>query len=99
GDQIDALCLPDQVNQRAVAEDIGYIHLLTKDLWVQHPCCSFAVAEDFASSYPNTYTALLRAIGDSALYIDNTDHRGQTATLMSQPAYLGLPEPVLTALL
>ncbi|HIW46505.1 MAG TPA: ABC transporter substrate-binding protein [Candidatus Yaniella excrementigallinarum] len=98
-DQIDAFCLPDQFNQRAVAEDIGYIHLLTKDLWDQHPCCSFAVAEDFASSYPNTYTALLRAIGDSALYIDNPDHRAQTATLMSQPAYLGLPEPVLTAVL
>lgn len=97
--QIDAFCLPDQFNQRAVAEEAGFIHTLTKDLWADHPCCSFAVAEDFAATNPNTYTALLRAIGDSALHIDDPDHRADTAALMAQPAYLGLPEPVLTAVL
>lgn len=97
--ELDAFCLPDQFNQRAVAEDVGFIHVLTKDLWDEHPCCSFAVAEDFASQYPNTYTALLQAIGDSALYIDDPNHRARTASLMAQPAYLGLPEPVLTAVL
>lgn len=97
--QIDAFCLPDQFNQRAVAEGAGFIHTLTKDLWADHPCCSFAVADDFAAANPNTYTALLRAIGDSALYIDDPDHRADTASLMAQPAYLGLPEPVLTAVL
>ncbi len=98
-DQIDAFCLPDQFNQRAVAEGIGFIHTLTKDLWEDHPCCSFAVGQDFADAHPNTYTALLRAIGDSALFIDDHDHRAETAELMAQPAYLGLPEPVLTAVL
>lgn len=97
--QIDAFCLPDQFNQRAVAEGVGFIHVLTKDLWDEHPCCSFAVAEDFASQNPNTYTAMLRAIGDSALYIDEHNRRAETARLMAQPAYLGLPEPVLTAVL
>lgn len=97
--ELDAFCLPDQFNQRAVAEDVGFIHVLTKELWEEHPCCSFAVADDFATQYPNTYTALLRAIGDSALYIDDPNHRAQTAQLMAQPAYLGLPEPVLTAVL
>lgn len=97
--EIDAFCLPDQFNQRAVAEGAGFIHVLTKDLWADHPCCSFAVAEDFADRNPNSYTALLRAIGDSALYIDDPAHRADTAALMSQPAYLGLPEPVLTAVL
>lgn len=97
--QIDAFCLPDQFNQRAVAESAGFIHTLTKDLWAEHPCCSFAVAEDFAAANPNTYTALLRAIGDSALFIDDPQRRADTASLMAQPAFLGLPEPVLTAVL
>lgn len=97
--QIDAFCLPDQFNQRAVAEGAGFIHTLTKDLWAEHPCCSFAVAEDFAAANPNTYTALLRAIGDSALFIDDPQRRADTASLMAQPAFLGLPEPVLTAVL
>lgn len=97
--EIDAFCLPDQFNQRAVGEGVGHIHTLTKDLWQDHPCCSFAVAEDFAAANPNTYTALLRAIGESALYIDDQDHRAATAELLAQPAFLGLPAPMLTAVL
>lgn len=97
--EIDAFCLPDQFNQRAVAEGAGYIHTLTKDLWEDHPCCSFAVAEDFAATSPNTYTALLRALGDAALYIDDHSRRASVAEQMAQPAFLGLPEPVLTSVL
>lgn len=97
--EIDAFCLPDQFTQRAVAEDAGFILTLTKELWEDHPCCSFAVADDFASANPQTYQALLRAIGDTAKWIDDPNHRADTAEQMAQPAYLGLPQPVLTSVL
>ncbi|MEM9150489.1 MAG: ABC transporter substrate-binding protein, partial [Cyanobacteria bacterium P01_F01_bin.3] len=35
--QIDAFILPDNFTQRVVKDDIGFIHLLTKDLWSGHP--------------------------------------------------------------
>ncbi|WP_172174911.1 ABC transporter substrate-binding protein [Brevibacterium sp. CT2-23B] len=97
--ELDAFCLPDQFNQRAVAEKAGFIHLLTKELWPDHPCCSFAVADDFATANPNTYTALLRSLGDVALWADNPAHRAETAGLMAQGSALGMPQPVLTAVL
>ena len=97
--ELDAFCLPDQFNQRAVAEGAGFIHLLTKDLWPVHPCCSFAVAEDFAAANPNSYTALLRALGDVSLWIDEPAHRAEAAELMTAGSALGMPQPVLEAVL
>ncbi|UVI36723.1 CmpA/NrtA family ABC transporter substrate-binding protein [Brevibacterium spongiae] len=97
--ELDAFCLPDQFNQRAVAEGVGFIHLLTKDLWPDHPCCSFAVGEDFASANPNSYAALLSALADVSLWIDEPAHRAQTADLMAAGSALGMPKPVLQAVL
>ncbi len=33
---------PDPVNQRAVYDGVGFIHILSKEIWDGHPCCAFA---------------------------------------------------------
>ena len=45
----------DPFNQRAVYDGIGFIHLLTKELWDGHPCCAFTVSKEFATQNPNSY--------------------------------------------
>jgi nitrate/nitrite transport system substrate-binding protein len=62
---LDGFLSPDPFNQRAVWEKVGFIHLLTKDLWPGHPCCAFACSQQFASDNPNTYGALLHALVDA----------------------------------
>ena len=42
---IDGFLGPDPFNQRAVYEEAGFIHLLTKDLWNGHPCCAFGTRD------------------------------------------------------
>lgn len=39
---IDGYLAPDPFNQRAVQEKVGYIHILSKEIWPNHPCCAFA---------------------------------------------------------
>ncbi|MFM7346199.1 MAG: CmpA/NrtA family ABC transporter substrate-binding protein [Tagaea sp.] len=41
-DNIDGFLGPDPFNQRAVFDGVGFIHLLTRELWDGHPCCVFA---------------------------------------------------------
>ena len=41
-DNIDGFLGPDPFNQRAVYDGVGFIHLLTKEMWDGHPCCAFA---------------------------------------------------------
>src|SRR5579871_2819164 len=40
-DNIDGFLAPDPVNQRAVFDGVGFIHMLSKELWDGHPCCVF----------------------------------------------------------
>ncbi|MFM8675984.1 MAG: CmpA/NrtA family ABC transporter substrate-binding protein, partial [Burkholderiaceae bacterium] len=61
-DNIDGFLAPDPVNQRAVFDGVGFIHMLSKELWEGHPCCAFAASKEFVTTMPNTYAALLRAI-------------------------------------
>src|SRR4029079_18248628 len=40
-DNIDGYLGPDPFNQRAVYDGVGFIHVLSKELWNGHPCCAF----------------------------------------------------------
>ena len=49
---VDGYLAPDPFNQRAVYEKVGFIHLLSKEIWDGHPCCAFAASTAFASKMP-----------------------------------------------
>ena len=55
-DNLDGFLGPDPVNQRAVYDGVGFIHLLSRDIWDGHPCCALAVSRGFADAAPNTTT-------------------------------------------
>ena len=59
-DNIDGFLAPDPINQRAVYDGVGFIHILSKEIWDGHPCCAFAASKEFVTSSPNTYAALLQ---------------------------------------
>ena len=59
---IDGFLGPDPFNQRAVFDEVGFIHVLTKDLWNGHPCCAFGTSTEFIQKNPNTFAALYRAV-------------------------------------
>ena len=44
-DNIDGFLAPDPVNQRAVYDGVGFIHMLSKEIWDGHPCCAFAASQ------------------------------------------------------
>src|SRR5476651_276053 len=74
-DNIDGFLGPDPMNQRAVYDGVGFIHLLTKELWDGHPCCAFGVSKEFAAQNPNSYKAMLKAIIDATAYASKQDNR------------------------
>ena len=51
-DNIDGYLGPDPFNQRAVFDGVGFIHLLTRELWDGHPCCAFAVPRAMVAEAP-----------------------------------------------
>ncbi len=96
---IDGFLGPDPFNQRAVYEEAGFIHLLTKDLWDGHPCCAFGTSTEFIEKNPNTFAALYRAVLTSAAMARKAENRELIAKVIAPQAYLNQPEAVLNQVL
>jgi nitrate/nitrite transport system substrate-binding protein len=96
---IDGFLGPDPFNQRAVFDEVGFIHVLTKDLWNGHPCCAFGTSTEFIQKNPNTFAALYRAVLTSAAMARDPKNRELIAKVIAPSQYLNQPEAVITQVL
>ncbi len=96
---IDGFLGPDPFNQRAVFEEVGFIHLLTRELWDGHPCCAFGTSTEFIQKNPNTFAALYRAVLTSAAMARDPANRELIAKVIAPQNYLNQPETVLSQVL
>ncbi len=98
-ENIDGFLGPDPFNQRAVYDGVGFIHLLSKELWEGHPCCAFAASKEFVTSMPNTYGALLKSIIEATAFAHKAENRKQIAEAIAPANYLNQPQIVLEQIL
>ena len=98
-ENLDGFLGPDPFNQRAVYDGVGFIHILTKELWEGHPCCAFAASREFITKLPNTYRALLRAIMEATAFAAKPENRKQIAEAIAPANYLNQPVTVIEQVL
>ena len=98
-DNIDGFLAPDPVNQRAVFDGVGFIHILSRDIWDGHPCCAFAASKAFVTEMPNTYAALLRGIIEATAFATKAENRKQIAEAIAPANYLNQPQVVVEQVL
>lgn len=96
---IDGFLGPDPFNQRAVFDGIGFLHVLSKELWDGHPCCAFSASKEFATTMPNTFHALLRAIIDATAFASKAENRKAIAEAIAPQNYLNQPVGLLEQVL
>jgi nitrate/nitrite transport system substrate-binding protein len=98
-DNIDGFLAPDPVNQRAVYDGVGFIHVLSKEIWDGHPCCAFAASKEFVTTMPNTYRALLKSIIEATAYARKPENRKEIAAAIAPANYLNQPVTVVEQVL
>src|SRR5262245_3844467 len=98
-DNLDGYLGPDPMNQRAVYDGVGFLHVLSKDLWEGHPCCVFSASREFVTQTPNTYAALLKSIIDATAFASKPENRKQIAEAIAPANYLNQPSIVLEQIL
>ncbi len=98
-ENIDGFLGPDPFNQRAVYDGIGFIHLLTRELWDGHPCCAFGISKAMIQQAPNTFQALLSAIIDATAYANKAENRKEIAGVICTQNYLNQPQTVVEQVL
>src|SRR5882724_5455540 len=96
---IDGFLGPDPFNQRAVYDEVGFIHILSKELWDGHPCCAFGTSEDFIKQNPNTFAALYRSVLTAAAMAREAKNRELIAKVIAPQNYLNQPETVIAQVL
>ena len=96
---VDGYLAPDPFNQRAVYENAGFIYMLSKDIWAGHPCCAFAISQEFAAKNPNTFLALFKSIVEATHFASNPDNRKDIAKAIAPRNYLNQPVTVLEQVL
>jgi nitrate/nitrite transport system substrate-binding protein len=98
-DNIDGFLAPDNICQRAIYDGVGFLHVLSKEIWDGHPCCSFAASREFITTSPNSFAALTRAIIDATAYASKPENRKQIAEAIAPPNYINAPVTVLEQVL
>jgi len=96
---IDGFLGPDPFNQRAVFEEVGFIHILSKEIWDGHPCCAFGFSEALIKEAPNTYAALYRSVLEAAAMAREARNRELIAKVIAPTQYLNQPEAVIAQVL
>lgn len=94
-DSIDGFFGGEPGGQRAVYEGAGFIHLISKDIWEGHPCCSVTATDAWIKQHPNTFMAVFRSVIEAGLYASDPKNRVGMAKVLAQPTYLNAPETVV----
>jgi nitrate/nitrite transport system substrate-binding protein len=96
---IDGFLGPDPFNQRAVYDEVGFIHILSNEIWNGHPCCAFGMSDEFVKQNPNTFAALYRAVLSAAAMARDPANRALVSKVIAPAAYLNQPETVISQVL
>jgi len=96
---LDGMLFAEPWGQRAVFEGVGFIHLLTRDIFADHPCCTLSVTAKFIEENPNSYGAMFRAVARAAAFANQAGNRSQVAELLAPAGYLNQPRTVLEQVL
>jgi nitrate/nitrite transport system substrate-binding protein len=94
---IHGYCVGEPWNQQAVFKGIGVPVITDYEIWKNNPEKVFGIREDFAEKYPNTTTALTRALIRAAYWLDENDNanRMEAVEILSRPAYVGADAAVI----
>ena len=75
---MDGFCVGEPWNAVAVAQDIGFTHLTTQDLWLHHPEKALVVNEK-TSTEKGVMTALIGGTLEACKWLDDLDNRKEAA--------------------
>jgi nitrate/nitrite transport system substrate-binding protein len=93
--KMDGFCVGEPWNARAVADGIGFTALNTQDIWKDHPEKVCAFLAEFADRNPRTVKAVLRALQEASVWLDQMGNRPEQARLVSQATYINCPPEVI----
>jgi len=92
---MDAFSTGDPWPYRIVNDKIGFLAVLTGQMWKNHPEEYFALRGDWVDKNPKATKALLKGIMEAQQWLDNFDNREAAAEILGGRNYFNLPAEIL----
>ena len=86
--KMDGFCVGEPWNARSIADGIGYTSVTTQDIWQDHPEKVCAFTADFTDKNPKTVRAVLKALHEASVWLDDMNHRPEQCDIVSKPTYI-----------
>ena len=93
--KMDGFCVGEPWNARAIADGIGYSAVTTQDLWKDHPEKVCAFSEEFAERNPRTVKAVLKALHEASVWLDDFGNRPEQCEIVSRSNYIACPKEII----
>jgi nitrate/nitrite transport system substrate-binding protein len=93
--KMDGFCVGEPWNARAIADGIGFTALNTQDIWKDHPEKVCAFTAEFADKNPKTVKAVLKALHEASVWLDDLKNRPEQAEIVSRATYINCPKEII----
>ena len=93
--KMDGFCVGEPWNARAIADGIGFTAITTQDMWKDHPEKVCAFTEEFAEKNPKTVKAVLKALHEASVWLDDMKNRPEQAEIVSRATYINCPPELI----
>jgi nitrate/nitrite transport system substrate-binding protein len=93
--KMDGFCVGEPWNARIIADGVGYTALNTQDIWKDHPEKVCAFLGEFADKNPKTVKAVLKALNEASVWLDDLKNRPEQAEIVSRATYINCPKELI----
>ncbi|MFT3781556.1 MAG: CmpA/NrtA family ABC transporter substrate-binding protein [Nibricoccus sp.] len=94
--KMDGFCVGEPWGARAIGDGIGFTSVTTQDVWRDHPEKVCAFTEEFAEKNPKTVKAILKALHEASVWLDDMANRPEQCELVSKATYINCdPKTIL----
>ncbi len=93
--KMDGFCVGEPWNARSIADGIGFTSVTTQDLWKDHPEKVCAFTEEFALKNPKTVKAILKALHEASVWLDDAGNRPEQCAIVSKATYINCDAKII----
>jgi nitrate/nitrite transport system substrate-binding protein len=94
-DKMDGFCVGEPWNAQAINEGVGFTAINTQQIWKDHPEKVCAFTEEFAEKNPKTVKAVLKALHEASVWLDDMENREEQARIVSATSYINCPPELI----
>jgi nitrate/nitrite transport system substrate-binding protein len=93
--KMDGFCVGEPWNARSIVDKIGFSALNTQEIWKDHPEKVCAFTAEFAEKNPKSVKAVLKALNEASIWLDDLKNRPEQAEIVSRPTYINCQKEII----